>query len=180
LTGIRSAKSIMASGRVERRIQRPDTWKLRPAVQQDQKLLPTRSRPHMADSAEKVTDSLLRLFFDKQSGMKLRLWRQGGTALLAIGLVAAPSAKPFRHLGRRNRPEDFINTIGAKWTVEATALRRTADLGYKASAEYLNRPFREPPSRTLKLTNGRQLSRSTCSRPRQLYKTTLRLPVFVD
>jgi hypothetical protein len=37
----------MASGRVNR-IQRPNTWLLRPMLHTRRKLLPTRSRPHMA------------------------------------------------------------------------------------------------------------------------------------
>ena len=36
VTGTRSAESIMASGHVKRRVYRPDTWQLRPAVLFDQ------------------------------------------------------------------------------------------------------------------------------------------------
>jgi hypothetical protein len=39
----------MASGHVNR-IKRPNTWLHRPMLQNVKKLLPTRSRPHMAQS----------------------------------------------------------------------------------------------------------------------------------
>jgi hypothetical protein len=61
---------------------------------------------------------------DKQSGIKFWLLRQGETTLRSIGLVAVPSAKPFWHFGRRNRPEDFINTsaiCGHWWQFSARA-----------------------------------------------------------
>ena len=48
----------MASGLVLRRIQRPDTWQLRPATcKKSKKLLPTRSRPHMAHCCRQYSSS---------------------------------------------------------------------------------------------------------------------------
>ena len=47
LTGTCSAEGIMASGHVNR-TNRPNTWLLRPLLHTCRKLLPTRSRPHMA------------------------------------------------------------------------------------------------------------------------------------
>jgi len=47
LTGTWSAEGIMASGHVNR-TNRPNTWLLRPLLHAWRKLLPTRSRPHMA------------------------------------------------------------------------------------------------------------------------------------
>jgi hypothetical protein len=49
----------MASGHVNR-IKRPNTWLHRPMLQNVKKLLPTRSRPHMAQmrSADRIKQCL--------------------------------------------------------------------------------------------------------------------------
>jgi hypothetical protein len=58
----------MASGHVNR-IKRPNTWLHRPMLQNVKKLLPTRSRPHMARNGPPAMSDLSPL-----SGAKRKTW----------------------------------------------------------------------------------------------------------
>jgi hypothetical protein len=75
----------MASGPVNR-IKRPNTWLHRPMLQNGKKLLPTRSRPHMADTANEQRHRLVELLANPVIVGQppfARFHHQGGRELVA-------------------------------------------------------------------------------------------------
>ena len=77
----------MASGHVNR-IKRPNTWLHRPMLQNVKKLLPNRSRPHMARNG--YADSAAQCPLSGQSGKHL-------LALSFSGFDPLPTCEAIRH-----------------------------------------------------------------------------------
>ena len=94
MTGTRSAESIMASGHVQCRTNRPNTWQLRPAGRYQSKPLTTRSRPHMAHfglSSPPAAESVIGGTADILSGNQNRPFLTLNGHLGAVQQMAAPA-----------------------------------------------------------------------------------------
>jgi hypothetical protein len=112
LTGTRSAESIMASGHVKRRSNRPDTWQLRPAMRYRSKNPCQHGAVHTWHIADSFPICILRsVSFQKPTCIRPPLCMR--TSHFNMVCVSPPQPALGSGIGRN----DFGRSLPVQWVV---------------------------------------------------------------